>query len=88
MEPRGLSDGEEIASAFSVAGRVCLAALCWIAFATSKSRTFSALIQEQSYPVWSLVLTGERGEMRLVPHILEVRGEEERRGGKEETKMR
>lgn len=60
--------------ALSVASRVCLTALCWIAFATSKSLTFFVLIVEQSYPVWSLVLTGEHGKMRLVPHTLEVRG--------------
>lgn len=71
---------------FSVASRVCLTALSWIAFATSKSLTFFVLIPEQSYPVWSLVLTGEHGKMRLVLHTLEVRrgGRAERRGDGEE----
>lgn len=70
----------------SVASRVCLTALCWIAFATSKSRTFFVLIPEQSCLVWSFVLTGERGRMRLVLHILEVGGVEKEERRREERR--
>lgn len=64
--------------ALSMASRVCLTSLCWIPFTTSKSLLLYVLIPEQCYPVWSLVLTGEHGEMRLAQRTLEVRGEESR----------
>ena len=86
--------GRKCLKPHSVAGRVCLAALCRTRFATSKSLTFFVLIPEQSCPVWSSVQfslgSWEENWVSEV-HFRGCKGAEERRGeerrGEETEKM-